>query len=159
MEVVLLKDVKGLGNRGDIEDVADGYARNYLIPRKLAVPATEGARKQAKQMAQAEERREEAERQEAQSVADKLAGTEVEFEVKAGESGRLYGSVTSGDIAERLSAKLGDEFDKRKIQLDEPIKETGVRSIDVRLHPEVEFTVKVVVKTEAGEEETEEEAE
>lgn len=148
MEVLLLKDVKGLGNRGQVERVADGYARNYLIPRGLAVPASEGARKQAAEQAKAVARREATEQEQAEKLAGKLDGTELVFKVKVGESSRLYGSITSADIAKELTAKVGQEIDKRKIDLDEPIKELGRTSVDVRLYPNVKFSVKVMVESE-----------
>ncbi|HHX63855.1 MAG TPA: 50S ribosomal protein L9 [Chloroflexi bacterium] len=145
MEVLLIKDVKNVGQAGDVRRVADGYARNYLIPRGLAVPATQAARKQVADRLAAEARREAAEREAAEAQAEKLQGIEIVFQVKAGEAGRLYGSITNNDIAERL-AELGYDLDKRRVLLEEPIKEIGRTEVDVRLHSEVKASVTVVVE-------------
>lgn len=153
MEVVLLKDVRGLGAAGEIKSVADGYARNYLIPRKLAVIASAAARKQAEERLAAQAKRAEAERAEAQKVAEAHQNIEIVFTARAGETGRLYGSITSGDIAERLSQELGEEVDRRRVELDEPIKELGTFDVTVRLHPGVTMTVQVTVRSEDTEEE------
>lgn len=148
MDVILLKDVKGVGQAGDLVHVADGYARNYLIPRKLGVVATPAARKQAQERAAARARQEAAAIKAAQAHAEALKNIELVFKVRTGETNRLYGSITSGDIAKRLSEQIGDQVDKRKVQLDEPIKEIGTFPVDVRLHNDVEITVRVVVEPE-----------
>jgi large subunit ribosomal protein L9 len=146
MEVLLVKDVKSLGQAGDVKRVADGYARNYLIPRGLAVPATDAARKQVADRLAAESRRDAVEKEQAEAKARKMGDVELVFQTKAGESGRLYGSITNADIAERLSEKFGEAMDKRKVLLEEPIKELGRSTVDVRLHPEVRISVTVVVE-------------
>jgi large subunit ribosomal protein L9 len=148
MEVILLKDVKGLGKAGETKKVADGFGRNYLIPRKLAVAATEGVRAQVAQQAVMQERHADTQRSAAERLAAKLAKVDVEFAVKVGESGRLYGSITNADIAKQLSAKSGAEVDKRKVLLTEPLRETGTALVDVKLHSEVIVKVKVNVKPE-----------
>lgn len=153
MEVVLLKEVKRLGKRGEIKKVADGYARNYLIPRGLAVPATPAARSRIAQEASVVERRETDEKALAEALAAKLEKIQLVFKakakVKAGEPGRLYGSITSAHIAEELSKQVGAEIDKRKVILEEPIKETGKTKVELRLHPEVKVAITVVVEAES----------
>lgn len=148
MEVLLLKDVRRLGKAGEIKKVADGYARNYLFPRGLAVLATEASRKEVAEQATAKERRLAREQAQAQERAQDLENVTLEFEAKVGESGRLYGSITSADIAERLAQHVGSEVDKRKVLLAEPIKEVGRYKVDVRLHSNVTITVTVIVKAE-----------
>ena len=148
MEVILLKDVRRLGKAGEIKTVADGYARNYLIPRGLAIPATEGARKQMAERAKARERRQAREKAQAEAQAANLAKVELTFKAKAGEKGRLYGSITNGDIATKLSEKLGIEVDKRKVLLEEPIKELGRFKVEVRVHPDVKTSLTVIVEPE-----------
>jgi large subunit ribosomal protein L9 len=148
MDVILLKDVKGVGQAGALVHVADGYARNYLIPRKLGVVATPAARKQAQERAAARARQEAAAIKAAEAHAQALKNIELVFKVRTGETNRLYGSITSGDIADRLSEQIGDQVDKRKVQLHEPIKEIGTFPVDVKLHNDVEITVSVVVEPE-----------
>jgi large subunit ribosomal protein L9 len=149
MEVILLKDVRRLGSAGEIKRVADGFARNYLLPRGLAVMATEGARKEIEAHAAVEQRREEAAKAVAQRRAENLGHIELIFKARAGETGRLYGSVTNADIAKQLAEKIGFEVDRRKVQLEEPIKEVGASTVDVKLHSDV--TISVTVKVEADE--------
>lgn len=151
MEVLLLKDVDGLGEAGEVKRVADGYGRNFLIPRGLAVMATPGAIKQAKQVHELELRRENKELQEAQSLAQALDGLSVTFKARAGESDRLYGSITKANIAEALEAMAGQEVDRRKIDLEESIKELGTHAVTVRLAPGAEAKVSVVVEREEEE--------
>ncbi len=148
MDVILLKDVKGLGREGDLVHVSDGYARNYLIPRKLGVVATPAARKQAQERAAARARQEAAAIQAAQAHAEALKNVELIFKVRTGATQRLYGSITASDIAEKLSEHIGDPVDKRKVQLEEPIKELGTFPVEVKLHNDVPLTVKVVVEPE-----------
>jgi large subunit ribosomal protein L9 len=149
MEVILLKAVKGLGQAGDIKRVAEGYARNYLVPRGLALIATDVARKQLAVEAATEARREAQEKARAETQATNLQKIELVFRARVGEQGRLYGSITSGDIAEQLSQKLGQEIDKRKILLEEPIKELGRSKVTVSLHPDVKIVVTVIIEGEA----------
>jgi large subunit ribosomal protein L9 len=148
MEVLLLKDVAQLGKAGDVKRVADGYARNFLIPRKLAVIATPGAIRQAKLHRQAEVNRRAQALSEAQALAQQLDGLSVSFKARAGETDRLYGSITNVNIAEALEAKIGREVDRRKIDLDEPLKELGTHAVTIRLAPGAEAKVTVVVERE-----------
>ena len=148
MRVLLLKDVPGLGTAGQAKTVADGYARNYLLPRGLAGAATEGAVKRAEQLRQAEERRTARVETQAQTLAQEMAGVTLAFRAKAGETGKLYGSITSAQIAEALSGKIGREIDKRRIDLDEPLKELGAHDVRIKLAPSVEAEIKVVIEAE-----------
>jgi large subunit ribosomal protein L9 len=150
MEVLLLKDVAGVGSAGQVKKVNDGYARNFLLPRKLAVVATPGAVKQAETIKQAAARREAKTLAEVQELAKLLAQTTLNFRAKAGEGDRLFGSITSGDIAEALAHDKRITVDKRKIELDSPIKELGERQVSIRLHPEVTAQVTVVVERETA---------
>jgi large subunit ribosomal protein L9 len=150
MEVVLLKEIKGLGKAGDVKKVADGYARNYLFPHSLAVAATAEARKRIAAEAAAEAKKQAKELATAESQASRLGNVEIVFKAKTGESGQLYGSITNADIAERLSAKLGEEIDKRKVVLDEPLREVSTRDVEVRLHSGVKIMVKVIVEADTA---------
>lgn len=150
MKVVLLQDVEHLGKAGEIKDVSGGFGRNYLIPKGFAVLATPGQIKQAEQRLAAEQRRAEAARRDAEAIAARLNGQTITFIVKVGEQDRLYGSVTSHDIAEQIAAQFGVEVDRRKIMLDEPIKRTGSYPVVIRLLSGVETTVNVVVAGEGG---------
>ena len=146
MKVILSKDVQGTGKAGEVKDVADGYARNYLIPRKLAIPATGGALKNVEQKKAAEEKKAATEEAAARALADRLTSAPVVLTAKVGDQGRLYGSITSGDIADQLSAQLGQPIDKRKIELDEPIRQLGTFEVTIRLHRAVSAAVKVDVQ-------------
>ena len=146
MQVLLTQDVPGIGNAGEVKKVADGYARNYLLPRKLAVAATGGAVKQAEAIKQAVVRREAKTRAEAQELAKLIEQVTLTFRAKAGEGDRLFGSVTSTDIAEALAREKGITVDKRKIELDSPLKELGTHQVAIKLHPEVSAKVAVVVE-------------
>jgi large subunit ribosomal protein L9 len=148
MEVILREHVEHLGRRGDVVKVADGYARNYLLPRKLALTVTEGNRKQIERERQIAEKREADERVAAEAMAARFAGLEVAIARRVGDTEALYGSVTSADIAEALAAK-GFEVDRRRVQLAEPIKQLGEFHVPVRLHRDVTATVKVVVTRDA----------
>ena len=147
MEVILRAHVEHLGNRGEIVKVADGYARNYLLPRKLALPATEGNKKQIEREKTKLDLLEAEERKVAEAMAARLSAVEVEIARRVGETDTLFGSVTSGDIVEALAAK-GLEVDRRKVQLGEPIKRIGEFDIPVKLHREVTSQVKVKVVPE-----------
>ena len=146
MKVILSKDVQGTGKAGEVKDVADGYARNYLIPRKLAIPATGGALKNVEQKKAAEQKKVAAEEAAARALADRLTNAPVVVTAKVGDQGRLYGSITSADIADQLSAQLSQPIDKRKIELDEPIRQLGTFEVTIRLHRAVTATVKVDVQ-------------
>lgn len=146
MKVILQKNVKSLGNAGDVVEVNDGYARNYLLPKELAKPATEGNVKNLKKQKKAEEKKKQAEIQRAKDLAEKLENSPVEIETKAGEGGRLFGSVTSKEISEELEKQHQIKIDKRKIQLKEPIKSLGVTNVEVKVYPNITGTLKVHVK-------------
>lgn len=148
MQVLLLKNVPGVGSAGQVKKVADGYARNYLLPNKLAVPATDGAVKQAETIKQAAARRDAQTLAEAQALAKILSETTLTFRAKAGEGDRLFGSITSADIAEKLATDKNIHVDKRKIELGTPIKELGERQVPIKIHPEVTGQVTVLVERE-----------
>jgi large subunit ribosomal protein L9 len=148
MQVLLLKDVDQLGRAGEVKRVADGFARNRLFPQGLAVLATPGAVKQAKQMRLAHDNREAKALSEAQTLARLLDGQAVAFKARAGEGDRLYGSITNVAIAEALGQQVGQEIDRRKIMLDEPLKELGTHAITIHLGPEAEAKVTVVIERE-----------
>ena len=145
MKVVLRADVEHLGQKGDLVDVADGYARNFLVPRGLALRATSGIQKQADAMRRNRDARDRREREAAQAIADQLDAPTIQIQARAGEGGRLFGSVTSSDVAAAVLAQIGIEVDRRNIALDEPLKELGVSDLVVRLHPEVTATLRVEV--------------
>jgi large subunit ribosomal protein L9 len=147
MEVILREHVDNVGRRGDIVQVADGYARNYLLPRKLALVATAGNRKQVERERARLETLEAEEKKVAEAIAARLATVEVVIARRVGETEALYGSVTTADIAEALAAK-GFDIDRRKLQLAEPIKRVGDVEVPVRLHREVTAPVKVSVVAE-----------
>ena len=150
MEVILREHVDHLGRRRDLVKVADGYARNYLLPRKLALLATDGNRKQIERERAKFEIKELEEQKSAQAVADRMANVEIEISRKVGETEALYGSVTSADVAEALAAK-GFEMDRRKLHLPDPIKRLGEYEVPVRLHRDVTVKLKVrVVADGAG---------
>jgi large subunit ribosomal protein L9 len=152
MEVILREHVDNLGRRGDIVKVSDGYARNYLLPRKLALLATEGNRKHVERERVRFDAKELEEKKGADAVAARLTGVEVVIARKVGETEALYGSVTSSDIAEALAAK-GFDIDRRKIQLAEPIKRVSEVDVPIKLHREVTSTIKVKVVPEEGRQE------
>ena len=147
MEVILREHVENLGQRGDVVKVASGYARNYLLPRKLALTLTDGNRKQIERERKVADMREAEERQGAEAVAARLAAVEIVIARRVGGTEALYGSVTSADIAESLAAR-GFEIERRKIQLADPIKQLGEFQVPIRLHREVTANVKVVVAKE-----------
>ncbi len=150
MEVILKEDIATLGNRGDVVKVAEGYGRNYLLPRKLALQATAQNKAVIEQMKSSAARRSASEKALAEGVAAQLAPVELTFTRKTGENGHLFGSVTSADIAHELEAK-GFEVDRRKIQLAEPLKALGEVTVAIKLHREVTAQVKVVVVAEVEE--------
>lgn len=145
MKVVLLQDVKGQGKKDQIIDVSDGYARNFLLPKKLAAVADAKVLNDIKNKEAAKARRIELEKQEARDTAAKLEGMIVKIRITSGADGKLYGSVTTKDIAEALSEQYGVEVDKRKIVLDEPIKAYGTYTFDVKLYPEISGKLNVLV--------------
>ncbi len=149
MEVILKEDVTKLGHRGDIVKVAEGYGRNYLLPRKLAIEATPANRAVIEQMRAAALRRSAREKGEAEELAKQFEGVSLTFTRKAGEKDHLFGSVTAGDIAEALEKK-GFNVDRRKIQLAEPLRTLGEFTVVLKLHRDVATPIKVTVEKEAA---------
>lgn len=137
MKVVFLADVKGQGKKDQIKEVSDGYARNFLLPKKLAVPADAKMMNEIKNKESSKQHKIDTEKAEAKALAEKLQKITVRITAQAGTDGRLYGSVTSKDIAEALAKQFGITVDKRKISLDEPIKAFGLYGIDVKLYTEI----------------------
>ena len=150
MEVILKEDVPKLGNRGDVIKVAEGYGRNFLLPHKLAIEANAANKAVVEQMKAASVRRSAKEKSEAEALAKQFDGLEVSFTRKSGENDQLFGSVTSGDIAEALEKK-GFHIDRRKIQVHEPLKTIGEFTIAVKLHKDVTTHLKVVIGKEPDE--------
>ncbi len=146
MKVIFLKDVKGKGKEGEVKNVSDGYARNYLLKNNLAVEATTGNMKALEVKKNKEKEKEQNEIEEAKQLKQKLENLTVELTAKSGEGGRLFGSITSKQIAEELKKSHQIKIDKRKIELDEPIRALGYTNVPVKVHPEVSGTVKVHVK-------------
>jgi large subunit ribosomal protein L9 len=150
MEVILKEDVVALGSRGDVVKVAEGYGRNFLLPRKLAIEASVGNKKVIEQMKAASVRRSAKEKTAAEELAKQFEGLSVSFARKSGENDQLFGSVTSGDIADALTKKSFN-IDRRKIQLHEPLKTLGEFTVPVKLHKEVTAHLKVVIEKDAAE--------
>src|SRR5208282_450409 len=144
MELILQEDVEKLGHRGQIVEVAEGYARNYLLPRKLALPVSKSNLKQVEQVKRALAKREATEREGAQKQAELLASLTVSLARKAGENDQMFGSVTAADISEALATQ-GFSVDKRKLQLEQPIKALGEYQVPAKLHREVIAQIRVVV--------------
>jgi len=143
--VILRSDVADVGKKGDILDVADGFARNYLVPKGLALRATNGNVQQAAAMRRARDLRDAKDRGAAEEVARVLVPAVITVKAKAGTEGRLFGSVTSTDVATAVQDQTGIELDRRKLQLDEPIKSVGTHQIPTKLHPDVEFAITIEV--------------
>jgi large subunit ribosomal protein L9 len=148
MKVIFLDDVSTKGKKGEIRDVADGYARNYLIPKGYAAPATEGALKQYKAKLVSQERSMERRQDELKELAAKINGMEIHFPAKVGEKGRIHGSITSADIAQKISEHVNTEIDKKKVILDEPLKHLGEHDITIRFYKEIGAAIKVIVEEE-----------
>ena len=148
MEVILKEDVAKLGSRGDVVKVAEGFGRNYLLPRKLAIEASTGNKAVIEQMKAASVRRSAKEKTQAEELAKQFDGVSVSFQRRSGEHDQLFGSVTSGDIADAL-AKKGFNVDRRKIQLHEPLKTVGEFTVPIKLHKDVTTHLKVVIEKEA----------
>jgi large subunit ribosomal protein L9 len=146
MQVLLLKDVAGIGHAGDIKEVTGGYAKNYLLPKKLAVAASEGAQKQAQSIREASERRRDRKHTEAKSLAARIEGQVLAFKMRSGEGDRLYGSVTNAEIAEALSKAVGVEIERRQIELEHPLKALGQHSVPVKVASGVTATILVNVE-------------
>jgi large subunit ribosomal protein L9 len=142
-------DVQGVGKKGDICEVADGYARNFLIPKGRAFTASGGVVAQAASMRRGRDLKDARDRASAETVARTLVPLVIKVPARAGAEGKLFGSVTAMDVADAIAAQSGADIDRRRLQLDEPIKSLGVHEIPVRLHPEVEFRVTVEVVAQA----------
>ena len=149
MIVILKKDVKGTGKSGDVIKVSPGYARNMLIPRGLAVEATEGNIRNLEKQKQIQKENEAIEKAKAEEIALKLSKGNITIKTKAGEGGRLFGSITNKDISEAIEEQLGIKIDRRKIVLENPIKELGTVNVEAKLYPEVTGKFTVEVKEEA----------
>ncbi|PAV28467.1 50S ribosomal protein L9 [Virgibacillus profundi] len=145
MKVIFLKDVKGKGKKGEVKNVSDGYARNYLLKNKIAEEATQGNLKALDAQKRKHDQLEQKEKEEAIDLKDTLADLTVELKAKSGDGGRLFGSITSKQIAEALEKEYGHKIDKRKIELDQPIRALGYTTVPVKLHPEVSGSIKVHV--------------
>ena len=145
MKVILSDDIDKLGRKGDVVTVADGYARNYLVPRGLALFASKGALRQAEQMRRAREEQERKVKEEAAARVGRLGASPVYISARAGEEGRLFGSVTKADIARAVEEQLGEPIDRHLVRLDDPIRELGTHQIEIHLHEEVNAMVTVEV--------------
>ena len=145
MKVILSKDVEKLGMKGDVVTVADGFARNYLVPKGMAMLASKGALRQAEQMKRAREEADRKRKEEAAAKVSSLASTPVYISARAGEGGRLFGAVTNGDVARAVKDQLEEAIDKRHVLLEEPIRSLGTFSVEVKLHEEVNALVTVEV--------------
>lgn len=151
MKVLLVQDVEKLGQAGEIKEVAGGFGRNYLIPKGFAVLATRGQVRQVEERLKYQRRREEASRRDAEALMSRINGQTVRFTARVGELDKLYGSVTSSDIAEKLTSQIGVDIDRRKIVLDEPIKRIGIYPITIKLMAGYEPVINVVVEAQEGE--------
>jgi len=154
VQVLLIQDVPGLGKVGDVKKVAGGYGRNYLIPRGLAKLATPGELKRTEQHKRAAAKRATRELRDTQAVAERLSQMTLVFKARAGEGTKIYGSITSADIAEQISQELGRDFDRRKIQLDESLRQLGTHQVSIRFMADLVPEVTVVIERE-GESEAE----
>ncbi|NLO08780.1 MAG: 50S ribosomal protein L9 [Clostridiales bacterium] len=146
MEVILMEDVKSLGKKGDIVKVSDGYARNFILPKKLGVEATKQNLYDLKVQKDAEDRRQKEILEEARKLAKKLEASTVKLQIKAGEGGKTFGSISTKEIAAALNEQSDLGLDRKKIQLSEPIKNAGSYTVGVKLHPKVTADLKVVVE-------------
>lgn len=149
MKVILRSDVEKVGRKGDVVTVSDGFARNYLVPRGLALKAGRGEEAQAAAMRRSREQREARDRESAEELSGRLTAATVSIPAKAGAEGRLFGSVTTADIAAAVLAATGVELDRRKVSLDEPIKTLGIHEVPLRLHADIETRITVEVVTQA----------
>lgn len=148
MKVVLIEDVKKLGIKGEIKEVADGYARNYLIPQGLAEEATKTKVKEIKEKSLKEEKQRISEKEKAEELKNKLHGQRLEIKVKAGSGDKLFGAVTGKEISDSLQAAFGVKIDKKKIETGEPIKHLGTHTIKIKIYPSVQADIKLVVAPE-----------
>lgn len=148
MRVVLRADVENVGKKGDIVDVADGFGRNFLIPKGRALLATKGVQVQAASMRRSRDVRDAADREAGESIARTLVPAVIRVAARAGADGRLFGSVTTADVAAAVEAQAGIDLDRRKLHLDDPIRSLGMHEVPVKLHADVEFRLTVEVVTE-----------
>lgn len=152
MKVILRQDVPNVGESGSIQNVSDGFARNYLIPQGLAEMGTPGRIKQAEQRIQAQQRKIEKQEEELRELSERIDGMRVVIEARIGKQGRLYGSITSQDVAAEVGKSLGEEIDRRKVELPDPIRAAGEHNVDIHLVGRLRPTVTVVVKPTADSE-------
>jgi large subunit ribosomal protein L9 len=145
MQLLLIQDVKSLGKKGELVNVSDGYARNFILPKKLGLEATPKNLNDLKLQKAAEEKRQKELLEEAQAFAKELESKTIEVTIKAGEGGRTFGSISSKEIATALKSEFGYDIDKKKLQLSEPIKNIGTHTVPVKLHPQVTAELKVKV--------------
>lgn len=148
MRVILRSDVDKLGHKGDIVEVTDGYARNYLVPKGFAIAATMGAVRQATEMQRARQQRDEREREQAELLSRKLSAARLRVKAKAGIDGKLFGSITAADVAKAAEKQANEQLDKRRIHIPDTIKSVGLHEVIVRPHPEVEFRLTIEVVQE-----------
>jgi large subunit ribosomal protein L9 len=149
MKVILVQDVPNVGESGSIQNVSDGFARNYLIPQGLAEMGTPGRIKQAEQRLQAQQRKVERQEEEMRELSDRIDGLRVEIEARVGQQGRLYGSITAPEIASAVSSALGEQIDRRKVELSDPIRSSGDHTVEIHLVGRLRPTVTVAVKPSA----------
>jgi large subunit ribosomal protein L9 len=145
VRVILRDDVEGLGHRGDVVEVSKGYVRNFLEPRSLAIPATAGAQAQGEVMRKARDQRHAAARESAEEIARDLVSKEILVAAKAGDGGRLFGSVTPADIVAAVAEQSGIEIDRKSLQMEDHIKEVGEYHVTARLHSDVQFPIRIKV--------------
>jgi large subunit ribosomal protein L9 len=145
MKIILTQEVRNIGAPGDVVDVADGYARNYLIPRKLALRATRGALKQVDTIRRTREVKEIRSLEQAQEIASRLGALKIRVQAKSGDGGRLFGQVTPAQIAEAIAKAGGPKIDRKRLHLDAPVKSLGAHRASLRLHPEVEAEIEIEV--------------
>lgn len=148
MKVILLKDIKGTGKKGEIIEASDGHARNYLIPRGLAKEATQGRVKELEHQNESKKKKEAEALAAAKELAKELDEIVVKFKAKAGEGGRLFGSITNKDVADALKKDFGHNIDKKKMSLDQPIRTLGTTKVTIKVYPKVTATIKVEVTEE-----------
>lgn len=145
MKLILKADIAGVGHRGDIVDVADGYGRNYLVPKGMAMKATRGAESQAAAMRRARDAKDAVDREAAEDVAKALVATTITISAKSAAEGKLFGSVTSADIVAAVHDQSGVQLDRKQLQLDEPIKDVGTHQVFAKLHTDVAFPLTIEV--------------
>ncbi len=158
MKVILLQDVPNVGESGSIQNVSDGFARNYLIPQGLAEMGTPGRVKQAEQRINAAQRKIERQEEEMRDLADRIEGTRVEIEARVGQQGRLYGSITAPEIASAVGSALGEDIDRRKVEMGDPIRAVGEHTVQIHLVGRLRPSVTVLVKPSADSDPQEEKA-